>query len=82
MLLVYKAELLFAELFHSLFSLDDELNVAKSVIIYFYIMSIFTDVILIAVSPGAPSKDGKTFVSMIDFLGLLKLKQYKQELLM
>ena len=38
------AELLFAELFHSLFLFYDELNVAKSVIIYFYIMSISIDV--------------------------------------
>ena len=30
-----KAELLFAELFHSLLSLDNELNIAQSVIIYF-----------------------------------------------
>ena len=29
-----KAELLFAELFHSLLSLDDELNVNQSVIIF------------------------------------------------
>ena len=44
MLMVYKAdvasenaELLFVELFHSLFSFDAELNVIQSVIIYFYI---------------------------------------------
>ena len=30
-----KAELLLAEVFHSLLSLDNELNVAQSVIIYF-----------------------------------------------
>ena len=35
-----KAELLFAELFHSLFSFDDELNIVQSVIIYFMFMSI------------------------------------------
>ena len=34
-----KAELLFAELFHSLLSLDDELNIAQSVIVYFKFMS-------------------------------------------
>ena len=38
------AELLFAELFHSLFSLDDELNIAQSVIFYFHIMLISIDV--------------------------------------
>ena len=50
MLMVYKTDMqgdrecLFAELFHSLFSLEDKLNVAQSVIIYFYIMSISIDV--------------------------------------
>ena len=32
-------EILFAELFHSLFSLDDELNVTQSAMIYFNVMS-------------------------------------------
>ena len=48
MLLVYKvtanAELLFAELFHFLLSLDDELNIAQSLIIYFYLMNMSIDV--------------------------------------
>ena len=35
-----KSELLFAEFFKSLFSLDDILRIAQSVIIYFYSMSI------------------------------------------
>ena len=54
------AQHLFAELFHSLFSLDDELNVIQSMIIYFYIMSISINVYgennvlsVLAVSPGA-----------------------------
>ena len=34
-----KAELLFVELFHSLLSLDDKLNIAQSEITYFEFMS-------------------------------------------
>ena len=48
MLMVYKADVVrwqrklnsyFLELFHSLFSLDDDLNIAQSMIIYFKFMS-------------------------------------------
>ena len=37
-------EFIFAKLFHSLFSSDVKLNIAQSVITYFYIMSIYIDV--------------------------------------
>ena len=42
--MIEKVELIFVEPFHSLFSLDDELNIAQSVIFYFHIMLISIDV--------------------------------------
>ena len=42
-----KAELLFAELFHSLLSLDDVLNIAKSFFIFSFIFSACTKIVAI-----------------------------------